>query len=36
MKEKIMNALLYPFMLLDEFLGPDSSTQVIAMKYNDK
>lgn len=36
MKEKIMNVLLYPFMLLDEFLGPDSSTQEVAMKYNNK
>ncbi len=34
MKEKILNILLYPFMLLDEFLGSDSSTQDEAAKWN--
>ena len=33
MKEKLLYILLYPFMLLDELLGSDSSTQEVAGKW---
>ena len=33
MKEKLIHILLYPFMLLDELLGADSSTQEAAGKW---
>ncbi len=34
MRMKIVNILLYPFILLDELLGMDSSTQYEAVKRN--
>ena len=33
MKDKLLTILLYPFMLLDEILGADSSTQDVADKW---
>lgn len=33
MKEKILMILYYPFMLLDNFFGADSSTQETAFNW---
>lgn len=35
MKEKIFKLFLYPFIVLDRFLGYDSSTQYAASKWHD-